>query len=347
MARIRADYLSGTTDAALTAVDTTLSSSALADLPTVTAPDYIALVLNDGTNYEVVHATHTAAATTATIARGQEGSTAQAWASGVDWLHGPTKYDVPTVGATEPPADVPEDHLWFDTSATPTLAAASVSVTTTAFANIVGADVQTALDSIDDQLGTASGGITVQDENGNVGTGVTQIDFQGAGVTAAAGTGEVVVTIAGGGGSSTASAARVTKSADQALTAGSWTQLTWNAEAEDSGGYHDNATNNPRLTIPSNGVYVASSTVFISFVSGNSTAVVQRNLEIRKNGDTTTAGVMGRNVEFSSGSIAMQVTTGPLRLTAGDYLDAWAYAASETWNATSVLSWFGIHRIGD
>lgn len=45
----------------------------------------------------------------------------------------------------------------------------------------------------------AAGGssLTVQDENSNVGTGVTQIDFQGAGVTAAAGTGEVVVTIAG------------------------------------------------------------------------------------------------------------------------------------------------------
>lgn len=40
-------------------------------------------------------------------------------------------------------------------------------------------------------------GITVQDENANVATGVTQIDFQGAGVSATAGTGEVVVTIAG------------------------------------------------------------------------------------------------------------------------------------------------------
>lgn len=47
----------------------------------------------------------------------------------------------------------------------------------------------------------SAGGITVQDENGNVGTGVTQIDFQGAGVSAAAGTGEVVVTIAGGSSS--------------------------------------------------------------------------------------------------------------------------------------------------
>jgi hypothetical protein len=45
------------------------------------------------------------------------------------------------------------------------------------------------------------GSLIVQDENGNVATGVTQIDFQGAGVAATAGTGEVIVTVAGGGGS--------------------------------------------------------------------------------------------------------------------------------------------------
>ena len=48
---------------------------------------------------------------------------------------------------------------------------------------------------------TASGGsLTVQDENTNVSTAVTQIDFQGAGVTATSGSGEVVVTIPGGSG---------------------------------------------------------------------------------------------------------------------------------------------------
>jgi hypothetical protein len=41
--------------------------------------------------------------------------------------------------------------------------------------------------------------ITVQDENGNVSTDVTRFDFQGAGVTASAGSGEVVITIPGGG----------------------------------------------------------------------------------------------------------------------------------------------------
>lgn len=47
-------------------------------------------------------------------------------------------------------------------------------------------------------IGSGSGSLTVQDENSNVSTSVTQIDFQGAGVTATSGTGEVVVTIPGG-----------------------------------------------------------------------------------------------------------------------------------------------------
>lgn len=45
--------------------------------------------------------------------------------------------------------------------------------------------------------GGGGGSLTVQDENVNVATGVTQIDFQGAGITAATGTGEVVVTVPG------------------------------------------------------------------------------------------------------------------------------------------------------
>lgn len=44
------------------------------------------------------------------------------------------------------------------------------------------------------------GGLTIQDENGTVATGVTQIDIQGAGAAAAAGSGEVVITIPGGVG---------------------------------------------------------------------------------------------------------------------------------------------------
>lgn len=46
-------------------------------------------------------------------------------------------------------------------------------------------------------VAAGGGSLTVQDENGAVATGVTQIDFQGAGVSASSGSGEVVVTIPG------------------------------------------------------------------------------------------------------------------------------------------------------
>lgn len=68
--------------------------------------------------------------------------------------------------------------------------------------NFVGAGVTATDDATNDRtLVTIPGmtGLTVQDENGNVGVGVTQIDFQGLGVTATAGSSEVVVTIPGGG----------------------------------------------------------------------------------------------------------------------------------------------------
>jgi hypothetical protein len=59
-------------------------------------------------------------------------------------------------------------------------------------------EIALAVETVDDSIGEATTPytLTVQDENGNVSTSVTQIDFQGSGVTATAGTGEVVVTIA-------------------------------------------------------------------------------------------------------------------------------------------------------
>lgn len=97
MARLRADYVFGTTTAALGTTDTTLSGAALARLPVVAGSDTAAVTLQNPTTggYEIVWVTaHASAATTATIVRGQEGSTAAAWASGTTWTHGPTAKDV-------------------------------------------------------------------------------------------------------------------------------------------------------------------------------------------------------------------------------------------------------------
>lgn len=97
---MRADYVFGAIDAALTTGTTTLSSPTLARLPVVASPDVAAITLYDSTAlvYEVVWVTaHAAGATTATITRAQESSTARAWASGVTWTHAPTAYDLALV----------------------------------------------------------------------------------------------------------------------------------------------------------------------------------------------------------------------------------------------------------
>lgn len=94
----------GTLSAAISDVDVTISSAGLADLPEVVAPDYAKLVIDpagsDG-RPEVVYVTaHAAAATTATISRGEEteegGSVARSHADGAIWYHAatPRDYDV-------------------------------------------------------------------------------------------------------------------------------------------------------------------------------------------------------------------------------------------------------------
>jgi len=100
--RLRADGVAGALDAALTISGTSLSSPSLADLPAVGSTQHAALSLfvRDAvsgriTARETVWVTaHTAAATTATILRAQEGTAAQAWASGARFVHGPTASDL-------------------------------------------------------------------------------------------------------------------------------------------------------------------------------------------------------------------------------------------------------------
>jgi len=98
MSRKRAAGINGTiTNNPLAIGGTSLSSAELASLPEVVSPDIMAIVLDPaGTagDPEIVHVTaHTSSATTATISRAEEGTTARQHASGVAWLHGPTTHD--------------------------------------------------------------------------------------------------------------------------------------------------------------------------------------------------------------------------------------------------------------
>lgn len=98
--RVRANFVAGALDAALTSSATSMSSPALADLPAIGATEHAVISLytadSNGriTAKEIVYVTaHTTAATTAAIERGKEGTTGVAWASGDKWEHGATTAD--------------------------------------------------------------------------------------------------------------------------------------------------------------------------------------------------------------------------------------------------------------
>lgn len=102
MARLRSNFKSGTLSASIIAGTTTLSSAAFATLPVVASPDVLAIVLDPDAGAgapEIVFVTaHTASATTVTVTRGQESTTARAHASGVAWRHAATAADFDSSG---------------------------------------------------------------------------------------------------------------------------------------------------------------------------------------------------------------------------------------------------------
>lgn len=96
MPRQRYNNQSGAiTDNPLTSGAVTFNSATLSGLPAVASPDYLAVILDpDTASEEIVWVmAHTAAATSATIWRAREGTTAVAHSLGSRWLHGPTKLD--------------------------------------------------------------------------------------------------------------------------------------------------------------------------------------------------------------------------------------------------------------
>lgn len=103
--RSRTNLVAGALSAGLSTGDTTMSSAGLADLGVIDATNHAAITIfaADGNGRilvkEIVYVTaHTAAATTATIVRGQEGTSAQTWASGATWAHTATTKDFDGAG---------------------------------------------------------------------------------------------------------------------------------------------------------------------------------------------------------------------------------------------------------
>ena len=96
--RLRRDFLNGfVSDNPLLVGATTLTSSNLQFMPVIDSTNYMVITLDplgvDGAP-EIVYVTaHSAAASTTTIVRGQEGTTARPHNQNTRWAHAPTAYD--------------------------------------------------------------------------------------------------------------------------------------------------------------------------------------------------------------------------------------------------------------
>lgn len=115
---------------------------------------------------------------------------------------------------------------------------------------------------------TGAPGLTVQDENSNVATAVTQLDFQGAGVTVTPGTGEVVITIPGGSSSgSTALGAGVSRRSTSMTAATGARTVTFDTTDRADTGYTVNLAAGT-IAVPTAGWYAVHGKVRIA--AGNS-----------------------------------------------------------------------------
>lgn len=87
-------------DNPLTTTSTVITSAQFATLPTVDATSHLVLILNPvqasvpSSNAEIVYVTaHSSGATSVTVTRAREGSTASGYNSTATWVHGPTVAD--------------------------------------------------------------------------------------------------------------------------------------------------------------------------------------------------------------------------------------------------------------
>jgi hypothetical protein len=121
----------------------------------------------------------------------------------------------------------------------------------------------------------------------------------------------------------TFSGASVSNSASQSIPTSTFTAITFNTEQYDTDSYHSTSTNTSRLTIPTGktGYYQINAATIFDLSSGGGI----RNLRLYKNG---TNFFNGPDVSAPSGQYPGVSLTVNLYLSAGDYLELFAYQTS-------------------
>lgn len=131
---------------------------------------------------------------------------------------------------------------------------------------------------------------------------------------------DAAITAGGGGGGIGIHWAHVYRTTTQSIPNNTSTAIGFDAEVTDTDGYHDNSTNNSRITIPTGqgGLYLVGGSFF-----QNDTSTSWESF-FRKNGATA---IRGAGFQGTNGPANSQFTV-PVALADGDYVEFMAFQGS-------------------
>ena len=148
--------------------------------------------------------------------------------------------------------------------------------------------------------------------------------------------------VAASGSATVFSGCRVRRTTNTTLSAGAWSFFAgWDAETFDTNSYHDNSTNNTRLTVPSTGYYHMS--VHLPFTVAASAQVA---VGFVLNTDAADKTIVRADNSAGFGSAG---ASGVYRLTAGDYVRVSYYCQTGTptvASGTTGAAYASIHLVG-
>jgi len=137
---------------------------------------------------------------------------------------------------------------------------------------------------------------------------------------------------------------RLTKSANQSISNSTATAISFNGETYDTDGFHDNSTNNTRITIPSgkDGYYL-----IYGNVGWGINATGRREFSLRKNTSTT---LSDGGTGPTSAAYVSNIFSIVLNLAAADYIELFGFqttgGAFDVESTTSLGTTFGVVKLG-
>ena len=113
----------------------------------------------------------------------------------------------------------------------------------------------------------------------------------------------------------------LTKTANQSTSNVTLTTISWDSENFDTDGFHDNVTNNSRITIPSG---KAGKYLFTSIINWNNNATGYREVRFTKNGTAQSYANIAATPTGEAGTVITQI----LNLAVADYVEIKAEQSS-------------------